>query len=279
MKTILTSIFVALAALCAAPRGWAQSSPQKADSVLLSERVDGDYHVKDYLVQQADEADYSVHYRINNATLNQALEKNGATLQELDTMASKVLADTLNRVERVTIIGYASPDGPLALNKSLAKRRAEDMQRYVDQHYRFSKRYDVELDAKVPAWGSIREAVASSAIPHRDSVLHILDGDYTEVEKQAALKRMPKVWHYLAIHVLPPIRRAEVMVDYQQGMVVSLRTLIPKAAPEPKPETVEEPEVVIVEAVEEVVDPCCEELCGSEQLGVIVDMTGVEIDY
>ena len=51
MKTILTSIFVALAALCAAPRGWAQSSPQKADSVLLSERVDGDYHVKDYLVR------------------------------------------------------------------------------------------------------------------------------------------------------------------------------------------------------------------------------------
>lgn len=280
MKTICTTLCVALAALGAAPDCRAQETSQKADSLLLSEQIDGDYQVRHYLVHEADAADYAVHYRINNATLNQSLENNAATLRQLDSLADRVLPDTLNKVRQITIIGYASPDGPLALNKRLSERRAADMKAYADKQYHFSKRYPVQCKAEVASWASLHDAVAASSIPHRDSVLKILHGNHTEAQKEAALKRIPEVWHYLAVQLLPPVRRATVDVAYQRGAVVETRRMLPKPKVAETPQPAPTPEVVVVEEIiERKADPCCDDFCNSEQLGVIVDMTGVEIDY
>ncbi len=279
MKTISFTLLFALGLGGTAVEVQAQASQRKVDSLLLADHVEGEYRVKQYLVQEPEDADYAIHYRINNATLNRALDKNGAALDELNQLVEERFSDTLNRVERIHITGYASPDGPMALNTALAKRRVADMKSYVDKHYNFSKRYDVELDAEVPAWGSIRAAVAGSSIPHRDSVLQILDGNHSENDKQAALKRMPEVWDYLATHILPPLRRVEVDVAYARGLVVEQRTLVPKPAPAPAPVPEPQPEVVIVEEIEEVVDPCRDEFCRSEQVGIILDMPYEEVDY
>lgn len=247
------------------------NAPSKPDSVLLSDAVEGDYQVKRYLVSEADDADYVLHYRINNATMNRSMNGNEAELIDLKNLVTGFLSDSLNEVEQVKIKGYASPDGPLPLNRSLAKRRAEDVKKYVDQQYHFSKNYRVTLDSEVPAWSSLREAVVKSSIPMKDSVLMILDSRHSEVDKQLALKRMPKVWNYLAAHILPAMRKVDLEVDYLARNVAERR--IPIAKPKA------EPEVVVVEEVVEQVDPCCRELCESDQLGVIVDMTEVEVDF
>ena len=39
------------------------------------------------------------------------------------------------QVKSVTITGYASPDGPLALNERLAKNRAQSLKNYVDEQF------------------------------------------------------------------------------------------------------------------------------------------------
>ena len=104
----------------------------------------------------------------------------------------------------------------------------------------------------------------------------ILDSrTHTESEKQAALRRMPEAWRYLAQHILPPMRRVEIDIAYQQGSIVEQRTRIVPAKPQPT-----EPEVVVVEEIEHtVVDPCCQELLRSETIGIIVDMPSEEVDF
>lgn len=267
-------LMTAMALTVAATTAPAQSPARRqADSVLLSDDADGDYRVRRYLVKEQDDADYSIRYRISSAQLNTSFEGNQSQLSGLGELVDGLLADTLTQVERVSITGYASPDGPLALNRNLARRRMQDFRNYVDRRYGFSRKYDVQSGSAVVSWADIRNEIAASAVPDRPRVLEILDSNLPDADKQAALKRMPAVWNYLAANILPPLRRVEVQIDYGQGVVVEQRTRCPRPVPE---------EIIVVEPAcppPAPQDPCCEELCRSSRLGVIVAMPDNDVDF
>ena len=96
MKTIVSTFAFSLA-LCAAAGATAQTksavTAPAADTVLLSETTDGDCIVRRFLVKSRNDADYSVRYRINLATLNAALSGNPKELDELNAF----VADLANR--------------------------------------------------------------------------------------------------------------------------------------------------------------------------------------
>lgn len=266
----------AMALTVAATAVSAQSPVRRqADSVLLSDDTDGDYRVRRYLVKEQDDADYSIRYHISSAQLNTAFGTNRSQLAGLGELVEGLLADSLTQVGSVSIMGYASPDGPLELNRNLARRRMQDFKNYVDRRYGFSRKYDVKSGSAVVSWSEIRDEIASSAVPDRQRVLEILDSRDSAADKQAALKRMPAVWSYLAANILPPLRRVEVQIDYGQGVVVEQRTRCPRPVPE---------QIVIVETVEPACppaaqDPCFDELCRSSQLGIIVAMPDNDVDF
>lgn len=282
VKKIL-SFSLALFGLVALHTAQAQATAPKPDSVLLSERTEGDYRVSRYQVNEPLQAAYEIHYRINEALLQQSLGENGAELDSLKQLVGH-LRDTLNALERVHITGYASPDGPALLNNALAKRRAESMQAYLMKQLGMSSRDVVALDSKIVSWDVVRAAVAGSTIPKRDAVLAILDSDTTPMEKQAALKSHPEVWRYLAAQILPPLRYAAVDLCYKQGRIVEKRTRIaaPKPAPKPKPTpTVKPTPAPVAKATDSPcrTDPDCAELLETETLGIIVAMPGTEVDF
>ncbi len=272
MKKCFTPILIAMALTASVTAASAQSPVRQADSVLLSETQDGECLVRRFLVKEQDDADYSIRYRISSAQLNTSFESNGSQLAGLGELVEGMLADSLTEVAGVSITGYASPDGPLSLNQNLARRRMQDFKNYVDRRYGFSRKYDVKSGSQVVSWDEVREAVATSAVPERQRVLEILDSRLSAAEKQAELKRMPAVWNYLAAHILPPFRRVEVAIDYGQGIVVEQRERLPRPVRE---------EIIIVEPAcpPAPVDPCCEELCRSNQLGMIVALPDNEVDF
>ena len=271
MKKRLIPYLVALVLTAAGTTASAQSPAQGADSVLLSEQRDGDYLVRRYLIKAQDDADYSIRYHINSAQLNAKLHDNDSELSGLGELIDGLLADTLSHVARVEITGYASPDGPLQLNRTLAERRMQDFKNYLDRRYDFSHKYKVKSSSEVVPWSDLRRTVATSAIPDRQRVLEILDGSASPAEKQAALKRMPAVWSYLAKNILPPLRRVALQIDYGQGEIVEQRVRVVKPAPE-----------VVIVAVEEPCDPCATDPCCGDLLqtvGVIVAMPDNAVDF
>ena len=285
MKTTNTLRLLLVALLLVAGNAQAQTKIKttKVDSTRLSSLVEGDYQVDRYLVEHPADADYAIRYRIGNATLNAALGQNSAALGNLKGLVDQTLADTLNRVVRVKIDGYASPDGPAALNRSLSMKRAKDMQGYLDRNYHLSSHYPVTLDGITASWSDAIEAVSHSTIPHRDAVLAILsDRSLPESGKQARLKQLPGVWPYLAAHILPPMRRVEVEVAYLNGSIVEHRSPIEQPAPTDASddEVTEQAELIIVEeVVQPVVDPCCEELLRLETIGIIIEMPDQGVDF
>lgn len=204
-----------------------------ADTTMLTEKVEGNYLVRRYLIRSMDDVDYSIRYRISVAKLNAALQGNAQALNEMNSFVEGLMQDTTRRVCEVIITGYASPDGSVAYNQRLAAQRANDFKAYVDSRYDFSKHYNVKVNSVAEDWKMTRAAIASSAIPDRATVLGIVDGSEPPMTKEQQLKRYPAVWSYLAAQILPPMRRVEVMIGYATDRVVEQRTLIAQPAPQP----------------------------------------------
>lgn len=216
---------------------------------MLSQTVDGDYIVRKVLVVSQDDADYSIRYQINLATLNAMLNGNSKELDQLNAFVGNLMNDSLKQVQSVTITGYASPDGPQAFNKALAARRANDFKAYVDKKYDFSKKFNVTVNSVAEDWEAAGKLVEQSSMSDRQSVLNILDGSRTAGQKEMALKKMPAAWSYLKKNILPPMRRVELKIDYAAGNVVEQRLLIQCPQPVPEPQPAPQPCCVVVDDV------------------------------
>lgn len=255
--------------MCAAAGATAQTKSAvpapAADTVLLSETTDGDYIVRRFIVKSRGDADYSIRYQINLATLNATLNGNSQELDGLNAFAGNLAKDSLRQVCAVTITGYSSPDGPLKFNEALAAKRANDFKAYVDKKYDFSKKYDVTVNSVAEDWETCRALVAQSSMPDRQSVLNVIDGKQSPDQKEMALKKMPAAWNYLKKNVLPKLRRVELTIGYGAGNIVEQRTMIPKPKIAPQP-------------AGQGCEPCGCEVVDESITGIIVEMPG-DTDY
>lgn len=271
MKTFVTTFAFTLALFVAAgasAQRRSMVSTSAADSVLLSETTDGDYLVRRYMVRNQGDADYTVRYRINLAELAPSLDNNTTQLDRLGAFIDRLMRDTSMQVKSVTITGYSSPDGSVAFNEALARKRAQDFRSYVNRKYNLSGRYDVTLNSVAEDWEMCRALVTQSSIPDKQTVLNIIDSNRSIEAKEQELKRLPPVWNYMKQHILPPLRRVEMTIDYGTGTVVELRKRIVRPAPAPAPKPAPKPQ-----------EPCCYAVVDDSATGIIVELPVVGRDF
>lgn len=240
------------------------ATPQKIDSVFLSERIEDDTRIRTYLVEEIGDANYAVLYRINLSKLSTQLGQNSRELEDLKTFMASLTSDTTRRVHHIRITGYSSPDGPQAFNERLAKARMNDFIAYGEKNYHLSDRFRLENSSVAEDWESCRHMVAQSTMADRKKILSILDdASLSHDQKELRLKQMPAAWDYLKRNILPHLRRVEVEVNYAQGRTIEVRTRIPRPAPQPQPV---------------VAQNRCEDPCG-ECLVVDEAITGFIVEY
>lgn len=263
---------VASATMVSAQSRTSNAPQQQYDTVVLATYQEDDYLVKRYVVNAPNEqmSDYSVRYSINAARLQPDLDDNSEALTALSRFVEQTLADTAARISSITITGYASPDGPYALNERLSTQRAQDFKRYVDSKYNLSSRYTVTTRGVAEDWENCRAMVeASRSIPHKDSVMVILNSSVSNNTKELQLKKMTDVWNFMRTDILPPLRRVDIVIHYAQGTIVEERTLI-----EPLVEETVVEEVVVPRRcpVCGVIDCPCGEECDCDGDGLIIEV-------
>ncbi|MEG1700889.1 MAG: hypothetical protein RR270_06345 [Alistipes sp.] len=238
MKTIISTFALSLA-LCAVAGATAQPKSAAAvastDTVMLSKSIDGNYKVCRYVVKSQNNADYLVRYQISVAKLTPLFDGNMQQLDNLGGFIDELMQDTSKTVTSATIIGYASPDGPMAFNESLAKRRAQDFKNYLDKKYDFSQKCAVTQQAIAEDWAACSAPVSQSKMANMQAVLNILDGSHSHQAKELALRKMPAAWSYLKKEILPSMRRVELVINYYERNIGERRMLIPKPTPAPQP--------------------------------------------
>lgn len=206
-----------------------QADQLQYDTVVLATYQEDDYLVKRYVVNLPDDrmSDYSVRYSINVSHLQPDLDENSEALMALSRFIEQTMADTVARISAVAITGYASPDGPYALNERLSTQRAQDFKHYVDSKFDLSSHYSVTTQGVAEDWENCRAMIeASITIPHKDSVMRIINSTASNNTKELQLKKMTEVWDFMRANILPPLRRVDIEISYAKGTIVEERTLI-----------------------------------------------------
>ncbi|MEG1983354.1 MAG: hypothetical protein RR037_06455 [Alistipes sp.] len=219
------------------------------DTVYLSKATDGKYLISKYGVRQQGNARFSLHYPINSDQLQATFDDNAATLTALNTWMNDLKEDASICIFAVTITGYASPDGSQQLNQKLAANRALDMQNPVDQGDECFGRLPSQMVAVATDWCAIRPAVVQSTMPDKQAVLKIIDNVQLK-NKERALKRLPEAWHFIKKNLLPPLRRVELVMDFETEKIIKKRTSIPQPAVKPPCPPCPCPRVIIEEQID-----------------------------
>lgn len=130
-----------------------------------------------------------VHFHVNKSELRRDYMQNAATLDKIVDIMRRIKADSTSRVARVTIVGLASPDGPVVFNNNLSRRRAEALRDYVDSRVSLPDSI-YEVVAGGEAWADLRDVVAESDLPQRDRLLEIIDETEDVNHREVLLRRL-----------------------------------------------------------------------------------------
>lgn len=113
-----------------------------------------------------------IFYRRGYRNVDLSFRDNRAQMERFLNLTEAALKN--DRVEKVVIRSYASPDGTAEANERLSVGRAEELKAYLVREGNIPASL-IEYHAEGIAWGMLREQVAASDMAGRDEVLDILD--------------------------------------------------------------------------------------------------------
>lgn len=82
-------------------------------------------------IATADTVSVKVYFRQGYSTLQPAFRENGIRLDEFKHRVSELQCDSTARLNTISIVAYAFPEGSCILNGQLARRRAENISAYL----------------------------------------------------------------------------------------------------------------------------------------------------
>ena len=165
------------------------------------------------IIKQAQEA--NIMFLIQQANLRNS-ELKSEQVQEFHKKVAAINADTKNfKLNNIEISAYASPDGGVKLNTGLAENREENTEKYLNRQLKKAK-IETNVDAKYTAqdWEGFQELVAKSNLQDKDLILRVLSMYQDPEQREAEIKNISSVYKTLADEILPQLRRARLIANY-----------------------------------------------------------------
>ncbi|MCM1297290.1 MAG: DUF3575 domain-containing protein [Muribaculaceae bacterium] len=159
-----------------------------------------------------------IDFKVNLTNFDNTYHSNDSALEQVLARIDSMVLDPRVRVERITVVGTASPEGPYLNNVRLATDRARAFVSILQSRYSFQE--GIYAISTIPEdWDGMRTMLAvDSTIPFGDVVLSFIDqtANIDLDTRERLLKSLDGGVPYLSMrdHVLPYLRRASVLVDY-----------------------------------------------------------------
>ena len=112
--------------------------------------------------------------------------------------------------QKLSVNGYASPDGPEKFNDKLSSARSESGKKAAEK---LLKGTGMDLDAASYGedWEGFKELVAASDIEDKDIILQVLSRYDSSSQRESEIKNMSAVFTALKKEILPKLRRAQLV--------------------------------------------------------------------
>lgn len=119
------------------------------------------------------------------------------------------------KVQKISLTGYASPEGAYAVNARLAQARTVAVKEYVRKLYAFPENLFV-TNSVAEDWSGLRAAVEKSELLDKDKIIAFIDSDYPIEKRNDELRKLfPESYAFLLANVYPTLRHTDYVITYE----------------------------------------------------------------
>ena len=165
---------------------------------------------------RAEQGESFLDFAVGKTAVNPEFGRNAAELEKIRRMIDLVQDDKDLTIKRIVIVGYASPEGSLAMNERLSEGRAKALRDYLQSRYPaiLGSLYSIRFGGE--NWDDLVKAVQPSDMPDKQAVLDIIDRYSIIGGREAKLMALKggTPWRYMLREMFPSLRKVTVTVDY-----------------------------------------------------------------
>lgn len=154
-----------------------------------------------------------IHFLINQANIR-ANQTSKTDYIDLNKKLMEANAAPNQEIAGITINSYASPEGSLEFNTSLAEKREANTTKLMEGQLKKDKITEFgELTASFTPedWEGFQQLVEKSNIQDKDLILSVLKMYPDPVEREREIRNLSSVFNELAYQILPQLRYSRVM--------------------------------------------------------------------
>lgn len=152
---------------------------------------------------------------VDRTDINPRYRRNPAELARIHASIDTVRNDKDYSITRLTVKGYASPEGRYDRNVRLAEGRTLALKKYLTERYGFADSL-FSTDSEPENWEGLRRYVAESNLADKEGILAVIDDDTLEPDprEEVLRTRYPEAYRTLLADCYPGLRRTDYRIDY-----------------------------------------------------------------
>ena len=138
------------------------------------------------------------------------------TAKEFNKEVANVNEAANKKISNIEVSAYASPDGGVSLNTTLAENREGNTTKMLSKDLKKAK-IEAPIDAKYTAqdWEGFQELVSKSNIQDKELILRVLSMYQDPAQREQEIKNISSVYKTLADEILPQLRRSRLTLNYE----------------------------------------------------------------
>ena len=174
------------------------------------------------------QAEAFLDFEVNKVNIRPEYMNNPKELAKIRTMIDDLKADPSIKVNRLDIIGYASPEGSLANNKRLSEGRAMALRDYLATRYDFARnQYHIIFGGE--NWDGLVKALEASSMKDKETFIHIIKNTGDDALRKKEIMHVGGGTPYRTMlkEIYPGLRKVNCKIDYtvvnfdvEQGRIV-----------------------------------------------------------
>ncbi len=166
-----------------------------------------------------------IDFIVNRTDIRENYRNNPRELKKIIESIGVIKNDPDATITRLTIMGFASPEGSYENNVRLAMGRTEALKEYVRKMYDFNPEI-MFTNYEPEDWEGLRAWLETATIPNRDKIMEIVNSGLAPDPKDAAIKnQFPKEYKLLLDSVYPALRHSDYTVRYKIKTYVDIEEL------------------------------------------------------
>lgn len=153
-------------------------------------------------------------FPVNKTVIYPGYRRNTAELAKIRATIDTIRTDKDFSITRISLKGYASPEGKYAANVRLSEGRTDALKDYLMGEYGFEASL-FRTNAGAENWAGLRKYVAQSGLADKEAILAIIDSEEEPDAKEQRIRREHAASYRILLQdCYPALRRTDYTVDY-----------------------------------------------------------------